>query len=98
MEELSTNIKGSLTELKCQTYFLELGYVVSIPISPLRYDFILDTGTELLKVQVKTCNNNNPDVLTFATKSSHYKKMDMKEPIIKMKLIIFALIMIINVI
>ena len=74
MEELSTNIKGSLTELKCQTYFLELGYVVSIPISPLRYDFILDTGTELLKVQVKTCNNNNPDVLTFATKSSHYKK------------------------
>lgn len=67
-----TNLKGTITELKCQTHFLELGYNVSVPQNPDRYDFILDTGNKLLKIQVKTCNNNNPDYLVFATCSSHY--------------------------
>ena len=71
---MDTNIKGTITELKCQTYFLELGYTVSVPVNPTRYDFILDTGSELLKVQVKTCNNNDPDKLTFSTCSSHFIK------------------------
>lgn len=67
-----TNLKGTITELKCHTHFLELGYTVSVPSSPVRYDFILDTGDKLLKVQVKTCNNNNPEYLVFSTCSSHY--------------------------
>ena len=53
---MDTNIIGTITELKCITYFLELGFTVSVPQNPCRYDFILDTGTELLKIQVKTCN------------------------------------------
>ena len=49
---LNTNIVGTITELKCKTYFLELGYTVSTPENPTRYDFILDTGDQLLKIQV----------------------------------------------
>lgn len=62
--------KGTVVELKCITYLLELGYNVSIPQKPTRYDFILDTGTELLKVQVKACHHrHDTDSITFATAS-----------------------------
>ena len=54
---MNTNIVGTITELKCITYFLELGYTVSVPQNPCRYDFIIDTGDKLLKVQVKTSNS-----------------------------------------
>lgn len=68
---MNTNIKGVVTELKCKTYFLEMGYIVSTPEVPVRYDFILDTGDKLLKIQVKTCNSDE-EKLTFATCSSHF--------------------------
>jgi hypothetical protein len=62
--------KGTITELKCITYFLELGYNISVPQKPARYDFILDTGRELLKVQVKTCHHRySEEVINFATAS-----------------------------
>ena len=52
---MDTNLKGTLTELKCKIYFLELGYMVSTPESPARYDFILDTNKgKLLRIQIKT--------------------------------------------
>ena len=69
---MNTNLKGTITELKCQLYFLNLGYTVSVPINPERYDMVLDTGEQLLKIQIKTCNNNTEGVLTFSTCSSHY--------------------------
>lgn len=69
---LNTNIKGTITELKCKTYFLELGYMVSTPESPTRYDFILDTGEKLLKVQVKTCHIEEDGAkLAFKVSSTH---------------------------
>ena len=49
---MNTNLKGTITELKCKLYFLELGYTVSTPENPDRYDFILDIGEKLLKIQV----------------------------------------------
>ena len=67
---MDTNLKGTITELKCKTYFLELGYMVSTPDSPARYDFILDTGEKLLKIQVKT-SKSEEDKFTFETCSSH---------------------------
>lgn len=70
---MDTNIKGTITELKCKTYFLELGYTVSTPDNPTRYDFILDTGNKLLKIQVKTCRCDD-EKITFATCSSHIVK------------------------
>ena len=69
---LSTNVIGTITELKCKTYFLELGYMVSTPESPTRYDFILDTGNKLLKIQVKTCHTEEDgSKIVFQVKSSH---------------------------
>ena len=68
---LDTNIVGTVTELKCKTYFLELGYTVSTPENPTRYDFILDTGNQLLKIQAKTSKSDG-EKLTFATCSSHF--------------------------
>lgn len=69
---MDTNLKGTITELKCKTYFLELGYMVSTPESPARYDFILDTGNSLFKIQVKTCHpQENGAKITFNVNSVH---------------------------
>lgn len=70
---MDTNIKGIITEIKCKLYFLELGYIVSTPEHPVRYDFILDTGKQLLKIQVKTSQFDG-EKITFSTCSSHYVK------------------------
>lgn len=70
---MNTNIIGTVTELKCKTYFLELGYCVSTPESPCRYDFILDTGDKLFKIQVKTCKSDG-EKITFNTCSTHCVK------------------------
>lgn len=75
MTTFDTNILGSITELKCITYFLELGYTVSVPQNPCRYDFVLDTGDRMLRIQVKTSNTTRrPGGITFSTCSSHYVK------------------------
>ena len=78
-------LQGALTELKCKTYFLELGYIVSTPDISTRYDFILDTGKELLKIQVKSSHlEEDGTKITFHTSSSHitatgYSRKDYKE-------------------
>ena len=48
-------LKGRITELKCELWFLEHGYLVSIPNTPYQYDMLVDTGNQILKIQVKTC-------------------------------------------
>lgn len=69
---MNTNLKGTITELKCKTYFLELGYMVSTPESPVRYDFILDTGEKLLKIQVKSSHLDElNEKIVFKTSSTH---------------------------
>ena len=50
----STLLKGRITELKCELWFLEHGYLVSTPDLPYQYDMIVDVGKKLLKIQVKT--------------------------------------------
>lgn len=51
----NTQIKGALTEQKCFLKCIEFGYIVSKPLfDNARYDFILDTGKKLLRIQVKT--------------------------------------------
>lgn len=67
--------KGTITELKCITYLLELGYNVSVPQKPARYDFILDTGLELFKVQVKASHHRHgEESISFATASRRQSK------------------------
>ena len=55
--------KGAQTELQCITYLHGLGYNISIPFGDnARYDLILDTNKELLKLQIKTarqCTDTN---------------------------------------
>lgn len=51
----STQLKGALTEQKCFLKCIESGFVVSKPLfDNARYDFILDVGSKLLRIQVKT--------------------------------------------
>lgn len=64
-----TNLIGTITEMKCKTYFLELGYTVSTPENPTRYDFILDADGKLLTIQVKACKSDG-EKFTFSTCSS----------------------------
>ena len=66
----NTNLKGTITELKCKLHFLELGYTVSTPDTPDRYDFILDYEEQLLKIQVKTSHEIDGKIV-FETCSSH---------------------------
>lgn len=48
---LSTKTKGTILEIKCFLKCIEMGYIVSRPvIDEARYDFILDTGKNLLKI------------------------------------------------
>ena len=67
MEEVSpTLLKGRITELKCELWFLEHGFPVSIPNIPFQYDMLVDIGDKIIKVQVKTCHEENDgDVLIF---------------------------------
>lgn len=50
---------------------MKLGYNVSVPLSPARYDFIVDTGERLYTIQVKTSKKTESG-FQFATCSSHY--------------------------
>ena len=54
VEISSTLIKGRITELDSLKYFLENGYIVSTPEIPCPYDFLVDTGKKIIRVQVKT--------------------------------------------
>lgn len=51
----NSQIVGNITEQKCFLKCIEMGYIVSKPLfDNARYDFILDTGRTLLKIQVKS--------------------------------------------
>lgn len=75
--ELQPKQKGNLTELQCITACYQLGYIVSIPYGEnSRYDFILDIGNKLLRVQVKTSSNkrdikNPTDAIIFSCRSTN---------------------------
>lgn len=66
-----TKRKGLATELQCQLFFTQLGYNISVPLGEdCRYDFILDVQGKLLRVQVKTCREENNGIV-FKVQSTH---------------------------
>lgn len=69
----TTQYKGQLTEQKCFVKCLEAGYLISKPLfDNARYDFILDTGEKLLRIQVKTSAwNEEHSAFTFNGYSQH---------------------------
>ena len=50
----NTQVQGAITEQRCFLKCIEMGYTVSKPLfDNARYDFILDTGEKLLRIQIK---------------------------------------------
>ena len=72
-EKNNTQQIGCLTEQKCFVKCLELGYNISKPLfDNARYDFILDTGEKLLKIQVKSSVwNDDHTAFSFNGYSQH---------------------------
>lgn len=68
-----TQIKGAITEQKCFLKCIEQGWIISKPLfDNARYDFIADTGTQLLKIQVKTSSwNEDKSAFSFNGYSQH---------------------------
>lgn len=73
MEKVNTQQVGYLTEQKCFVKCLEKGYNISKPLfDNARYDFILDTGNKLLRIQVKSSAwNEDHTAFTFNGYSQH---------------------------
>lgn len=66
MDTTSTQLKGALTEQRCFIKCIEMGFTVSKPIfDNARYDFILDTGKNLLRIQVKTSHWKDEEKSAF---------------------------------
>lgn len=52
---MSTNDVGNRSEAIVLTAYVEAGFLVSIPFgNGCAYDLLVDTGSHLLKIQVKT--------------------------------------------
>ena len=73
MNTLSSHFIGEITEQQVATEFLKLGILVSKPlVQSSRYDFIVDVGHRLYKIQVKTSSpKENNSYIQFATSTSH---------------------------
>ena len=72
--QVDTRVKGELTEIKCQLYCLENGYIVSKPIlDNARYDMILDYNGKLYRIQIKTSRwmSEEHEGIIFNCKSQH---------------------------
>ena len=70
---INTQYTGQLTEQKCFVKCLEAGYTISKPLfDNARYDFILDTGSKLLRIQVKSSAwNEDHSAFSFNGYSQH---------------------------
>ena len=56
---MNTQIQGAVIEQKCFLKCIEQGWVVSKPLfDNARYDFLLDTGKKIYKIQVKSSRWN----------------------------------------
>lgn len=73
---MNTIQKGVVTELQCQLDFTKLGYIVSQPITPCRYDFLVDLGNKIIKVQCKSCHSidNDNTAVQFECRSTRNVK------------------------
>ena len=57
----STHQKGEIAQLRVQLRAAEKGVILSKPLIDSRYDFILDDGKKLERVQVKYANGRWPN-------------------------------------
>lgn len=72
---LSENIiKGQLIELKVQEEFIRYGFDISVPnYNASKYDLLVDTGKELLKIQIKKSIGKTEHSFTFPCTSQNVR-------------------------
>ena len=71
---VDTRIKGEITEMKCQLFCLEQGYVISKPVlDNARYDLLLDYNNKIYRIQIKTSRwmSDEHEGIVFNCKSQH---------------------------
>lgn len=71
---MDVQAQGNMTEHRCFMKCIESGLIVSKPLfNNARYDFILDTGNSLYRIQVKSSRwaNNEHSRFTFNGYSQH---------------------------
>lgn len=71
---VDTRIKGEITEMKCQLFCLEQGYVISKPVlDNARYDLLLDYNGKIYRIQIKTSRwmSDEHEGIVFNCKSQH---------------------------
>lgn len=69
---LTTQLKGKITELQVATYCLQKGYIISQPLIDTRYDFLLEYKDKILKIQVKSSSViGENEVIQFKTCNTH---------------------------
>lgn len=67
-------VKGISTELKAILFFIEKGYLVSVPYGNVgRYDLLVDTGKEIVRIQCKTSHKNDNESYTVNTSNTAMK-------------------------
>lgn len=69
-----TLIKGITTELQCMCAFIERGYQIGIPYGNCNaYDFIVDTGSKLIRMQCKSSSwyKGKHDCFYFSCRRIH---------------------------
>ena len=81
--ELSTQFKGDITELLVSAHLLNLGYVVSKPLTQdSKYDLIVDVQHKLIRLQVKTARLNNTfkgESIKFNCRSTTHNVRECKQ-------------------
>lgn len=70
---MNTKLIGNLTEMKCMSAFMELGYNVLIPFGDCeRYDFVAYVKNHFLRIQCKTSHSEDNGLsFFFSGRSSH---------------------------
>lgn len=71
---LEPHAKGDVIELLSISKFIEQGFVVSIPYGDnARYDFVVDTGKKIYKIQCKRARLTRTGNYTIRTVSTHWR-------------------------
>lgn len=76
---MDTIQKGVTTELQCELDFVRLGYIISKPIQPCRYDYLVDIGNKIIKIQCKTSHSIDDNAIMFCCRSSRGVKQGKTE-------------------
>lgn len=75
---MNCNLQGCHAEYSVALKFMELGYIVSKPmIDSCRYDLLVDTGSRIVKIQVKS---KKPNAYTQENRTGIQMMLDRHRP------------------